>query len=339
MQQKINKIMWILIPLLVVFLIIIIVFDKKNKEVEYQYHMFYMDTYIYLKIYSNNNETANKIADDVKKIFEHYNDLANKYEEIDGINNLYYINYNNSKEEYISIDEDLYKLIEYGITAYNKTNGLVDISMGNVLDIWKSYRDSGYSVPTLEELQKANTNSINDIILDNNKIKNNHPNIDLGAVAKGYTVEQVKEYFKQNKIEKYILNAGGNVIVGDKIANEKYSIGIEDPDNDQTVIKVIYGNNIAVVTSGGYQRFYEWQGKKYSHIIDPNTLYPTNYMKSVTVILSDSALGDVLSTMLFLMPVEDGVNYINSLDGVEAIWYTNDNQIITSNGIKKYEQK
>ena len=97
--------------------------------------------------------------------------------------------------------------------------------------------------------------------------------------------------------------------------------------------------NISIITSGGYNRYYEWNGQKYNHIINPDTLFPTNYMKSVSVITNNSAYGDMLSTMLFLMDIDSGLEYVNSVDGIEAIWYTNDNQIITSNGIKDYEQK
>ena len=212
--------------------------------------------------------------------------------------------------------------------------------MGNVLDIWKSYRDSEYGVPTIEELEAAKTDSIEDIVLlDKNKIANNHVNIDLGAIAKGYVTELAADYLEKEGISRYIINAGGNVVVGGNEEEKKYSIGIEDPEDPTGIFKVIYGNNMAVVTSGGYNRYYEWEGKRYSHIINPNTLFPDNYVKSVTVVCSSSKFADVLSTMLYMMSVEDGKKYINSLEGVEAIWYTIDNQIITSDGLSRYETK
>ena len=110
--------------------------------------------------------------------------------------------------------------------------------------------------------------------------------------------------------------------------NSNYKIGIEDPNNKNDIFKVLKGNNISVVTSGGYERYYEYEDKKYHHIISPKTLYPTDYMKSVTIITKDSALADMLSTYLFLIDIEDGKDYINKLENVEAIWYTNDDKIV-----------
>lgn len=341
MQEKVNKTMFILIPILIIFLIVMVIIDNlKSKDKEYTFNMFYMDTYIYLKIYTDSESLEKIIKSGVEEIYKKYDMLADKYNEYEGINNIYFINYNTLQDETITLDKELYDLIKYGKDSYYSTNGLIDISMGNVLDIWKSYRDSKYGVPNIEELQKVNTSNIEDIVLlDNNQIKNNHVNIDLGCVAKGYTTKLVGEYLKKEGINKFIINAGGNVLVGNNYNNDKYSIGIEDPDDSSNVIKVVYANNTSVVTSGGYERFYEWQGKKYSHIISPSTLFPTDYMKSVTIITSDSALADILSTTLFLMDIDDGKKYIESLDNVEAIWYTNDNEIITSSGIGNYEQK
>lgn len=339
MQDKINQILFIIIPILVTFIISMILLDSLKPK-EYTENLYYMDTYIYIKIYAGNKIQANEVLNGVEKIYKEYHELTNKYKEYKGIKNLYYLTYNTSKEEKITIDKRLYDLIEYGKDVYKLTNGLVDISMGNVLDIWKSYRDSKYGVPKKEELEQAKTESIDDIILlEKNQIMNNHVNIDLGAVAKGYVTQLAAEYLEKEGITKYIINAGGNVIVGDNDENDKYSIGIEDPEDPTGIFKIIYGNNISVVTSGGYNRYYTWDGIRYSHIINPNTLFPDNYVKSVTVICSSSKFADVLTTMLYMMDVDSGLEYINNLTGVEAIWYTTDNQIVTSDGIEKYEKK
>ncbi len=339
MRDKINQILFIIVPILVAFIFGMILVDSLNVK-EYTENLYYMDTYIYVKVYTGNKVHANEVLSGVEKIYKEYHELTNKYKEYKGVKNLYYLTYNTSKEETITIDKRLYELLEYGKDVYDVTNGLVDISMGNVLDIWKSYRDSKYGVPTLEELKSAKTDSIEDIVLlEKNQILNNHVNIDLGAIAKGYVTELAAEYLEKEGVTKYIINAGGNVIVGDNDENDKYSIGIEDPEDPTGIFKVIYGNNISVVTSGGYNRYYTWEGTRYSHIINPKTLFPDNYVKSVTVICRSSKFADVLTTMLYMMDVDSGLDYINNLEGVEAIWYTIDNQIITSNGIAKYENK
>ncbi len=340
MQNKINKIIWFLFLVLLIGLIIYIGYDnlnKKKRENEYVKKIFYMDTYIYIKIYSNNKDKANKILNNVEKIYKEYHELTDKYNSYEGINNLYYLKNNKNNKEYIEIDKRLYEIIKYGKSWYKKSGGLIDISMGDVLDIWKKYRDNKNGIPNYEELQKAKNNIENIVLKDENKIKNNHVNIDLGSIAKGYTTKIVGEYLKKNNINKFLINAGGNVLVGDNFKNKKYTIGIEDPNSKtKDIFKIVTCNNMAVVTSGGYERYYEYEGKKYHHIIDPNTLFPTNYMKSVTVVTDDSALGDILSTTLFLMSVEDGKKFIENYDNVEVIWYTNDDKQVMSKGFKKY---
>ena len=339
MQDKINKIIWIIILFLTIIFGIVFIIDKNRKK-EYTSKFYYMDTYIYVKLYSKDINKANEALKEVENIYKEYHELTDRYNSYNNVNNIYYIKNNDLEDEFIKIDKKLYEVIEYGIDAYQKSNGLVDISMGNVIDIWKKYQNNKNGVPTKEELEKVNTSSINDIVLkDGNKIKNNHVNIDLGSISKGYTTSLVGEYLDSIGIEEYLINAGGNVLVGNHYNNSTYKIGIEDPDNKNDIFTVLKGNNISVVTSGGYERFYEYDGKKYHHIISPKTLYPTDYMKSVTIITSDSALADLLSTTLFLMNIEDGKEYINSLDNVEAIWYTNDNEIELSNSAKKYVYK
>lgn len=337
MQSRVNKIIWSIALILVISVIGIIIYDKNIKR-EYTSKFFYMDTYIYVKIYSNDSNKANKALKEVEKIYKEYHQLTDRYNSYDNINNIYYIKNNDSDDEYLKIDKRLYDIIDYGVSSYESSNGLIDISMGDVIDVWKKYRENKDGIPNKDELK--NNHNIKDIILkDGYLIKNNHVNIDLGCISKGYTTKIVGEYLKSIGISEYLINAGGNVLVGNHYNKGKYLIGIEDPMNQDDIFTVVSGNNISVVTSGGYERFYEYEGKKYHHIINPNTLYPEDNMKSVTIITSDSALGDILSTRLFLMSVDDGLNIINKMDNVEAIWYTNNNKQVKSKGFSKYESK
>lgn len=327
----------ILIITLVIGVIGIWIYDNYKVKL-YEKDLFYMDTYINVKLYSNNKDTANKALDEIDKIYSEYHKLTDRYNSYQNLVNLYTINNNVSTDEYLKIDEKLYKLIEYGIKMYNDSDGKIDISMGNVIDIWRGYRTSGLGVPTLEELKYVNYNNISQIELKDGQIKNNNLNLDLGSISKGYTTEKVAEYLNNIGLNTYLINAGGNVIVGESYKKDKYKVGLEDPNSKYgEVFKVINVTNKSVVTSGGYLRYYEYDGKKYHHIIDPDTLFPSDYMKSVTVITDDSAYADFLSTYLFLFPVDQGKEYVESLDNVEAIWYLNDDTYVTSNGFKQYE--
>lgn len=334
MQEKINKIIWIVVGILLIGLIILTIYNQNKKDDSLDRNIFYMDTYIYIKLYNN---TSNEILDKVESIYKEYNNLTDRYNSYDDIKNIYYIHNNASDEEYIKLDSKLYDLLEYSKDWYEKSNKLIDISMGNVIDVWKKYRDNKNGIPTSEELNRANTESIDNIILSDGSIKNNHVNIDLGCIAKGYATQEVVKYLESINVNEYLINAGGTVYVGNHYNNDSYKIGLEDPtSNNGDIFLKIKATNKAIVTSGSYERFYEYDGKKYSHIINPNTLMPNDEFLSVSVICDDAALGDMLSTMLFLMSIEDGKEYVNSLDNVEAIWYLDKNSIIMSDGVSKY---
>lgn len=333
MKKRIIIFVTIIIFILTGFFI----YNKFN-IVCYQKDFYYLDTSINIKIYSNSKNKADKAFKDIDKILKEYHELTDRYNSYPNIINVYTINNNVLPDEYLKIDPKLYKLIKYSKSLYKKSNGKIDISMGNVIDIWKGYREIGYGVPSIQELEYVNYNKISDIQLkDNNLIKNNNLNIDLGCIVKGYVTKEIGKYLKKQNINKFIINAGGNVLVGDRYNKDKYKIGIETPNNTGDIYKILKAENTAIVTSGGYLRYYTYNDKKYHHIIDPDTLYPTNYTESVTVITKDAAYADFMSTYLFLLPVEEGLKIVNKTDDLEAIWYVNENEIITSKGITKYE--
>ena len=295
-----------------------------------------MDTIITIKFYSCNKKESEEIIKDIDNIYREYHILTDRYNGYDNVNNIYYINNNNDDIGEIVLDSKLYDLISYADKLSDESNGLFDINLGGVIDVWKKYRDNGDGIPTLLELKKANKK--NDVkLLDNNKILNNHPNIDLGAISKGYTTKMVAEYLESRGIKYFLINAGGNVIAGESYDKDCYKIGIQSP-SDNTIAYALNSKNISVVTSGGYERNYIYKGVMYHHIISPKTLFPTNYMKSVTVVTKDSALGDYLSTTLFLMSIDDGMEFIKKYDA-EALWIDNDDNLIFSEGFSRYEQK
>lgn len=304
-----------------IILILLLLLTGCSKEIKpITKNLFYMDTLINIKIY----ETDIKKVDDaiiyIDNLYKKYDEITNFYNENSELSKL-----NNSKQ--LTISNELYDLIEIGIEYYNKSNGLFNINMGGVSKIWHNFRENPTNLPT----EQLNIDiSIDNIkLLDNNTIINNGFSIDLGALVKGYVTELAGNYLEENGLNNYIINAGGNVKVG-KSHKGYYTIGIANPNKNESIMTV-KGENISVVTSGGYERFYEYNGIFYHHIIDPNTRYPANYMKSVTVIGKDSGLCDILSTTLFLMDIEKGKEFIKDYD-VSVIWYTLDDEIIKSEG-------
>lgn len=323
---------------IILTLFVVLIINTLNIK-EYSKNFFYMDTYINVSLYVSNEAKANRAFKEIENIYKTYDELTNKYSEAEY--GLYNLNHGSNE-----IDYRLYKIIEKGYLWHQKSDGLFNIAIGNVTDIWKKYREAENGVPTLEELKNVSV-SMSDVLInetrsdiEDKKIKDsvklsNGVTLDLGAIAKGYTTELVGEYLKSVGINKYLINAGGNVLVGNYYKLGKYKIGIQNPEGSGT-FKVIKGENIAVVTSGSYQRNYTYDGVTYNHIIDPNTLFPANNMLSVTVISKSSSDADALSTILFLMDVDKGMEYIKDYDA-EAVWYLNDGTILTTEGIAKYE--
>lgn len=299
-----------------ILILILLLTGCQSKE--YSKKLYYMDTVINIKIYNVSEKKADKAFEDLENLYKKYDEITNMYSIKSELNNL---------KSYMDMSDELYELIEYGASWYDKSNGLLNINIGGVTKIWHDFRETGI-FPNFNLLEQVN---IDKIILKDKQITNEFFNIDLGAIAKGYVTQKAGKYLEDNDIFYYIIDAGGNVKVG-KSNKGYYNIGIADPDSSGIFMK-IKSENVSVVTSGGYERFYEYNGMKYHHIIDPNTLYPANYMKSVTVIANDSALADVMSTTLFLMDIESGQEFIKDYD-VDVIWYTFDNEII-----KSYEDK
>jgi thiamine biosynthesis lipoprotein len=224
--------------------------------------------------------------------------------------------------------------------------------MGSVLSIWHNYRNEGLDdpanaeLPPLELLQEAKKHTdINNVIIDEKNstvfISDPEMTLDVGAIAKGYAVERIAEFLINKGITDFLLNVGGNVrTIGMGKDNAPWKVGIENPNTpmqeEKPHIEYLEMSDLSLVTSGCYQRFYEVGGKSYHHIIDPETLYPGERYLSVSVLTTDSGLGDALSTSLFLMDIDEGKKLVDSLENVEVMWVMPDGEQIYSNGFKAY---
>lgn len=146
--------------------------------------------------------------------------------------------------------------------------------------------------------------------------------LDLGAIAKGFTAQKCKEILEKEGMQSGFINAGGNVVlIGNKTDGKAWNIGITKPDTSDSLVQFITDTPTSLVTSGDYQRYVEIGGKRYSHIIDPETGYPAEYVRSVTVIHEDSAWADAMSTALYCMSVQDGLEVCKE-QNLSAVWFT-----------------
>jgi thiamine biosynthesis lipoprotein len=203
------------------------------------------------------------------------------------------------------------------------------------------YDPSTASVPDAMELEAAGRHtSIDSLVIDREAgtvyITDPEASIDVGAIGKGYATERLYEKLKSMGAESVALNIGGNIrIVGLKPDGKGWSTGITNPDKTSTEFATIISlGRTACVTSGDYERYYVVDGTRYHHIIDPDTLMPASYFSSVTIITEDSGLADALSTALFCVDYDRGVEMLEKIDAeVDVIWITRDGRIIKTDGI------
>ena len=321
-------------------------------KLQYKNYTFnYFDTVSTIIGYEVDGDTFGEVSKQALNLIGEYHRLFDIYNEYDGIVNLCSLNkVVDGQHRKLKVDRKIIDMLLYAKEMYEVTGGEMNIAMGSVLSIWHDYRTAGIDkpweaeLPPMDKLQEAakHTN-INDIIIDeeNSTVWLSDPEmkLDVGAFAKGYAVEMVAKMLEDMGKTGYVINVGGNIrTIGTNANGDRWKTGIENPTGDEEVpyIEYIGLAGDAIVTSGSYQRYYYVGGKKYHHIIDPDTLMPSKGLLSVSIICKDSGMGDGLSTALFCMSIEDGMALIESLDGVEAIWVDESETKHYSSGFKNF---
>lgn len=268
-------------------------------------------------------ETAQAIHDELL-IYHQLFDIYNDYE---GLNNLKTVN-DQAGIAPVAVDRAIIDLLLDCKDYYELTDGLVNVAMGSVLLLWHEARNDGLNdianayLPDREALDAAAEHTdFACIVIDEAAstvyITDPDARLDVGAVAKGWAAQRVTE----KAPEGLLISVGGNVCATgpkDEIGTP-WRVGVQNPDGGESYLHTLNITSGSVVTSGDYQRCYMVDGKIYHHIIDPATLYPSEYWRSVTIVCADSGLADALSTALFLLPLEAGMALLEKC-GAEALW-------------------
>ncbi|HHV50284.1 MAG TPA: FAD:protein FMN transferase [Clostridiales bacterium] len=311
------------------------------------------DTVTTIVSFADSKEEFNEFSVFIYDTLKEYHQLFDIYNDYEGINNIKTINDNAGKNP-VKVDQRIIDLLLFAKQGYEKTKGKVNIALGSVLKIWHDYREKGIDdpenakLPPMDELKAAKEHTdINNLVINQEEstvyLTDPEMSIDVGAIGKGYAVEQVAKKAEEKGYTSALLSVGGNVrAIGSKDGKGKpWNIGVENPekteDGSPLLVTEIVGKS--VVTSGIYQRYYTVDGKNYHHIIDPDTLMPHDNFKSVTIICDDSGMADMLSTAVFNMPFDEGLRFVNSLQGVEAVWVLMDGQIKYSDNFQQYLSK
>ena len=298
------------------------------------------DTVTVITGYAADETAFRKKADAILEELGEYHRLYDIYHTYEGIHNAKTVN-DQAGGAPVTVDSRLLDLLELGERICRESGGKTDITLGAVLGLWHQAREAAEAhpetavIPDREALEEAKRHTGFELLeMDREqgtvRLTDPEARLDLGALAKGYAVQQVCGSLEAG----WLVSVGGNVYAsGPKPDNGgAWSIGIQEPDGGGSdFLHVVTAEKGAIVTSGDYQRYYEVDGKRYHHLIDPETCMPGEKWRAVTVLHEDSGVADGLSTALFLMDREEGESLLERLGG-EACWVDADGRVWYSQG-------
>jgi len=306
--------------------------ESKDKPVSES--SFQLGTLIDLAIYGGADNAIFKKAFDLISSFEQKLSRNIESSEVSEINR-------NAGKHAVKVSEDTIFVIKRSLYYSNLSEGLFDVSVGPLVSLWgigsenaRLPADDG--IKTVLDLIDYKNIKIdyekNMVLLEREKME-----IDLGAAAKGFIADKVLELLRGNGVKSAIINLGGNVLLlGKKPDGSLFRIGIQNPfDLRGNYLGIFAGENISIVTSGVYERFFEESGKIYHHILNPETGYPAdNDIMGISVVTEKSIEGDCLSTALFMLGSKKALEFTENLEKTEAIIITKDKEIFLSSGIR-----
>jgi len=307
--------------------------------------------------YAESEKQFENLAQKGQARLEELHKLFDIYHNYEGINNIKTIN-DNAGVKPVEVRQEIIDVIQFSKEWYYKAGEVVNIAFGPVLSIWHTYREEGRSdplkarIPDMKLLKQAmEKTDIDKVEVDPIKktvfLREKGMSLDLGAVAKGFATEIVARELESEGFTSFIISNGGNIrTVGKPMDGKrsKWGIGIQNPDGNPLIpndepLDTVYVTESSVVTSGDYQRYYEVNGQRFHHLIDPNTLMPADHYRAVTVVTKDSGLADFLSSALFILPYEQSRALAESLEGVDALWVMKDGSVVATDNLKNSMKK
>jgi thiamine biosynthesis lipoprotein len=242
----------------------------------------------------------------------------------------------------VAVSEDTFLVVSKALEYSERSEGRFDVAIGPLVSLWNIGHE-GAKVPPMDEINAAlKLTNYKNVKLDPDKrevyLTEKGMALDLGSIAKGFAADKMVQYLQDKGFKSAIVDLGGNVFaMGKKPGDQLWTIGIQDPDESRgNPIGTIHVDNKTIVTSGVYERFFVENGKHYHHILDPQTGFPVeNNINSVTILTDKSIDADGLSTTLFALGVEKGLEFVEQTNNADALFITTDKKIYASSGIRE----
>lgn len=291
---------------------------------------FYFDTVVTMEVYTNDDT----VLTDAQAECQRYDDLLSKTHEGSDV---WSINHANGTR--VAVSPETREIIEKALEYSRLSDGAFDITIEPCVALWDFTGDNMGVLPDEAELENAaaRVDWTQIDINDEGVLLPAGMTIDLGAIAKGYITDRIADFLRERGVERGYLNFGGNVLtIGTKTDGSKWNIGVQDPlaQREQGIIGAVKVSDQAVVTSGIYERGFDLDGIRYHHLLDTATGWPVqNELAGVTIVASDAFDADALSTTVFSLGVERGTEFIEGLDGIEAIFVTRDDTVTWTSGL------
>ncbi|HJB27092.1 MAG TPA: FAD:protein FMN transferase [Firmicutes bacterium] len=309
-------------------IILLLISGCQLSSVPYQKDFFAMDTYMSVLVYGNNAEQA---ADACVTEIQRLDTLLDKNDPKSDIFRL-----NHAQGAMIPIEPETEDLLSLARTYAKQTSGKFDPTINAVSELWAIGSERERVPPGAELSQALRKVGYENLVLSRGQAQlKDGATVDLGGIAKGYAADRAVQILREYGIEHAVLSLGGNVyVLGSAPNGQPWNIGIQDPDDKQDIIATLSLSNCSAVTSGDYERYFEQDGIRYHHIFDPKTGYPGNSgVRSVTIICESSTQADAYSTALFLMGMEQGIEFYHQQGGFEAVFVLEDGSVQCTDGI------
>ena len=304
---------------------------QSSSDTEASKDIFAMDTYMTVTAYGEKAQEAVDAAEAEIERLDALLSTGNADSEIAKLN----------EAKNATLSEDGGYLVERALELNKETDGAFDIAIYPVMEAW-GFPTQNFRVPSADELAELLKHvDASEISYDKTtreiSFADSQMKIDLGGIAKGYTSSRIMDIFKENGITSGLVNLGGNVqALGTKTDGSNWRVAVQSPDDTEDYLGVLSIQDKAVITSGGYERYFEQDGVTYHHIIDPKTGYPAeNGLVSVTIVSEDGTLADGLSTSLFIMGEEKAAKFWRAhSEEFDAVLVTDDGTIYVTEGLK-----
>lgn len=319
----------------VVFILAVIIFSglwsvriynsrKNHLEKETR---FMMDTYV--TIYAAGPKEITSKA--VSLAFNRMEEIAVKFNSLDARSPVYAFN----KKGVDISDPEIVELVRIGLKISQESEGAFDMTVAPLLELWGFY-DKSFYIPQEQEIKDCLKNvGYQHFSLSNGVVKKDAQGvmIDLGGIAKGYALSEAAKVLKNAGVTQALIDAGGDVLALGSRGARLWRVGIKDP-RGEGILGYVEVEGLAVIGSGDYERFFIKDGKRYCHIFDSKTGYPSQGIASVTLVYPDPVIAQPLAKIPFILGAQKGLEVLEKIPGMEAVIITTSGEKIYSRGLK-----